>query len=171
MATLPLKLDEETLRKLTEAARRAEVTPERLAATKLEAWLLSDAGLDRGPAGSGVGEPAHAWTGVPKDGGAGQRPTPEDDKDPFVDLDVALDAPSTARITARAKRTGIAPEELAAIELNSQFFDYDDFEWPAGGDPREDSAANYDLTEVGRPWSEARPEMEALLERKLAERK
>ena len=66
---------------------------------------------------------------------------------------------------------GITPEELATLELDSQFFDYDDFEWPEGGDPRSDNAANYDLNEPGRPWSEVRPEMVALLERKLAERK
>tara|TARA_R110000787_G_scaffold274232_1_gene382106 strand:+ start:206 stop:445 length:240 start_codon:yes stop_codon:yes gene_type:complete len=34
-------------------------------------------------------------------------------------------------------------------------------------DPPEDNAADYDLNETGRPWSEIRPEMEALLERKL----
>lgn len=169
MATVTLKLDSYTLQKLTAAARKAGVSPERMAVLMLEAWLLADDGLDRGPVG--VAEPARAWTGVTTDSGGDRQTTPEDYEGPFVDLDVALDAPSTARITARAKSMGIAPEELAALELDSQFFDYDDFEWPAGGDPREDSAANYDLTEVGRPWSEVRPEMEALLERKLAERK
>ena len=169
MATFTLKLDSYTLQKLTAAARKAGVSPERMAVLMLEAWILADDGPDRSPAG--VGEPAHAWTGVTTEGGADQQTTPEDYEGPFVDLDVALDALSAARITAWAKRMGITPEELATIELDSQFFDYDDFEWPAGGDPREDNAANYDLTEVGRPWSEVRPEMEALLERKLAERK
>ena len=169
MATFTLKLDDYTLRKLTEAAREADVTPERMAAMTLEAWILAGDGLDRGPAG--VGEPAHAWTGETKDDGPGQHTTPEDHEGPFVDLDVTLDALSAARLTARAKMMGIAPEQLATIELDSRFFDYDDFDWPEGGDPREDNAANYDLNEVGRPWSEVRPEMEAYLERKLAERK
>jgi len=169
MATFTLKLDHYTLHKLTEAALKAGVAPDRMAAITLEAWLLADAGDNRGPAG--VGEPARAWAGVTNNGGPDQQATPEDHEGPFVDLEVALDAPSTGRITARAKKTSIAPEELAVIALNSQFFDHNDFEWPAGGDPREDRAANYDLTEVGRPWSEVRPEMEALLERKLAERK
>lgn len=169
MAIFTLKLDDYTLQKLTEAARKVGVMPEHAAAMTLEAWLLSDAGPDRGP--DGVGEPAHVWAGVTKDGGADQQTTPEDHEGPSVDLGVALDAVSSSRITARAKRTGITPEELATLELNSHFFDYDDFEWPVGGDPREDSAANYDLNEVGRPWSEVRPEMEALLERRLAERK
>jgi hypothetical protein len=140
-----------------------------MAAITLKVWLLADAGLDRGPAG--LAEPAHAWTSVTNDGGADQQTTPEDYEEPLVDLDVALDALSAARITARAKRMGITPEELATLELDSQFFDYDDFEWPEGGDPRSDNAANYDLNEPGRPWSEVRPEMVALLERKLAERK
>ncbi len=168
MATFTLKLDDYTLQKLTEAARKAGVPPERMAAMTLEAWVLADDELDRGPAG--VREPAHAWTGVTKDDDPGHHTTPEDDEGPFVDLDVALDALSAARITARATMMGIAPEELATIELDSRFFDYDDFQWPEGGDPREDNAANYDLDEVGRPWSEVRPEMEAYLERKLAKR-
>lgn len=169
MATFTLKLDGYTLRKLTEAAREAGVTPERMAAMTLEAWILADDGPDRGSAG--VGEPAHAWTGVTTDSGADQQTTPEDYEGPFVDLDVALNALSAARIAARAKMTGITPERLATIELDNRFFDYDDFKWPEGGDPRADDAANYDLNEVGRPWSEVRPEMEAYLERKLAERK
>ena len=169
MATFTLKLDKGTLRKLTEAARKSGVTPERMAAMTLEAWILADDGPDRSL--TGVGEPAHAWTGMTKDGDPDQHTTHEDHEGPFVDLDVALDALSAAKVTVRAKVMGIAPEELAVIELDSRFFDYDDFEWLEGGDPREDNAANYDLNEVGRPWSEVRPEMEAYLERKLAERK
>lgn len=169
MATFTLKLDDYTLQKLTAAARKGRVTPERMAARTLEAWILADDGLDRGPAG--VGEPAHAWTGVTSDGGADQQTTPEDYEGPFVDLDVALEALTAARITERAKVTGMTPEELATLELDSQFLDYDDFEWPEGGDPRAETATNYDLCEVGRPWSEIRPAMEAFLERKLAERK
>lgn len=169
MATFTLKLDDYTLQSLTEAARKSGVTPERMAAMTLEAWTLADDGLNLSPAG--VGEPAHAWTGMTKNGGPGQHTTPEDDEGPFADLNVALDALSAARIMARAKMMGITPEELATIALDSRFFDYDAFEWPEGGDPREDNASNYDLNEVGRPWSEVRPEMEAYLERKLTERK
>ncbi len=169
MAPFTLRLDKYTLQKLTESARKAEVTPGRMAALTLEAWILADDGRDRGPVG--VGEPTAAWAGVTKDGGSDRQTAPEDHEGPFVALDVALDALSAARITARAKMMGITPEELATIALDSRFFDYDDFEWPKGGDPRADNAANYDLNEVGRPWSEVRPEMVALLERKLAERK
>lgn len=163
MATFTLKLDDYTLQKLTEAAREAGVTPERMAAMALEAWILVDDRPDQSP--PGVGEPAHAWTGMTKDGDPDQHPTPEDHEGPFVDLDVALDALSAAKITVRAKRMGIAPEELAVIELDSRFFDYDDFKWPEGGDPREDNAADYDLKEPGRPWSEVRPEFVALIDK------
>lgn len=169
MATFTLKLDHLTLQKLTNAAREADVTPERMAAMTLEAWILADDRPDRSP--TEVGEPAHAWTGMAKDGDLDQHTTPEDHEGPFVDLEVELDTRCAAKMTARAKVMGVAPQELAVIALDNRFFDYDDFVWPEGGDPREDSAANYDLNEVGRPWSEVRPEMEAYLERKLAERK
>lgn len=96
MATLTLRLDDDTLRRLTEAARRAGVTPERMAEIMVEAWLLAD---DDRPAPPGFGELARAWAG--------------------------------------------ATDE--------------------GGDPREDNAADYDLNEVGRPWSEVRPEFMALI--------
>lgn len=168
MATFTLKLDDDTLRKLTEAARKAGVTPERMAAVRLEAWILADDGLDRGSAG--VGEPARAWTGVTNDGGPGPRTTSEDDEGPLVDLDVALDALSAAKITARAKMTGIGPEELATIALDSQFFDYDDFEWPEGGDPRT-AVAEPIVEEELRDWNDVRPELEAYLEEKLKARR
>lgn len=85
-------------------------------------------------------------------------------------LTLKLDDYTAAKIAERAKAMGLAPEVLAAMVLDARFFDYDDFTW-INGDPRDDSAANYDLNEVGRSWSEVRPEMEALIERKLAERK
>lgn len=169
MVIFTLKLDDYTRRKLTEAALRAGVTPERMATMTLEAWILADDGLDHRP--TGVREPTHAWSSGTQDGGSDQHTTPEGHQEPFVDLDVALDALTAARITARAKMMGITPEAFATLELDSQFFDYDDFRWPQGGDPRSDNVANYDLNEVGRPWSEVRREMEAYLERKLAERK
>lgn len=98
MATFTLKLDSYTLQKLTEAARKAGVTPERMAAMTLEAWILAD---DDRPAPPGFGEPARAWAS--------------------------------------------ATDE--------------------GGDPREDNAADHDLNEVGRPWSEVRPEFMALIDK------
>ena len=104
MAKLTVSISDEALLKLTEAARLAGVTPERMAETRLEAWPRTD---DDNPSPNhapvGVSEPNHAW------------PRADDDRD-----------------------------------------------------PPEDNAANYDLNEPGRPWSEVRPEMEALLERKLS---
>lgn len=98
MAIFTLKLDDDTLRKLIEAARKAGVTPERMAETMLETGLLAGNDL---PAPPGVGEPAPVWAGGPN----------------------------------------------------------------AGDDPRDDNAANYDLNEVGRPWSEVRPEFMALIDK------
>lgn len=98
MAAITLKLDDDTLRKLTEAARRAGVTPERMAEMMVAASILAD---DDNPATPGVGEPTRAWAG--------------------------------------------ATEEA--------------------GDPREDHAANHDLNEAGRPWSEVRPEFTALIDK------
>lgn len=168
MATFTLKLDDYALQKLTEAARKAGVPPERMAAMTLEAWILADHGLDRSPAG--VGEPARAWAGVTKDSDLNQHITPEDHEGPFVDLDVALDALSAAQITAQAKMMGIAPEELATLALGSQFFDYDDFEWPEGGDPRT-AVAEPIVEEELRDWKDVRPELEAYLEEKLKARR
>lgn len=98
MATFTLTLDDDTLRKLNEVARKAGVTPERMAEMLVEASFLAD---DDRPALSGVGEPARAWAGTTEE----------------------------------------------------------------GGDPREDNASNYDLNEVGRPWSEVRPEFMALIDK------
>lgn len=138
-----------------------------MAAMTLQAWILADDGLDGGPAG--VREPAHPWTGATNDGGD-QQTSPEDYEGPFVDLDVALDALSAAKITARAKMTGNAPEELATIALDSQFFGYDDFEWPEGGDPR--TAVSEPIVEDDlRDWEDVRPELEAYLEEKLKARR
>ena len=167
MAIFTLKLDEYTLQKLAAAAREAGVTPGRMAEITLEAWLTADVGPERDHAG--VGEPAHAWAGVTNDGSADQQTTPEKDEGPFLDLDIALDALSAARLTAGANLTGIKPEELATIELNSRLFDYDDFEWPEGGDPR--TAVSEPIVEGElRDWKDVRPELEAYLEEKLKAR-
>ena len=168
MATFTLKLDEYTLQKLTEAARQSGVAPERVAAITLEAWLLTDDRPDLGLAG--VGEPAHAWTGVTKDGGGGQQTPTEGYEGPFVDLDAVLDPLSAARIMALAKRTGITPEELATIALDRKFFDHDDFKWPEGGDPRT-AVAEPIVEEELRDWRDVRPELEAYLQEKLKARR
>lgn len=131
MASFTLKLDDDTLRKLIEAAQRAGVTPERMAEMMVEAGLLADGEV---PAPAGVGEPGRAWANATSESSESeQHSIPEDHEVPFVDLDEVT--------------------------------------WPEGGDPRDDNAANYDLNEVGRPWSEVRPEMITLLERKLAKPK
>lgn len=98
MATFTIKLDDDTLRKLTEAARKAGVTPERMAEMVVERGILAD---DDPPAPPGVGEPARAWADAA-------------DK---------------------------------------------------GGDHGEGNATNHDLNEVGRPWSEVRPEFIALIDK------
>ena len=79
-------------------------------------------------------------------------------------LTLKLDDYTAAKIAARAKAMGIPPEELAAMVLDARFFDYDDFTW-IGGDPRDDDASRYDLNEIGRPWSEVRPEFLALIDK------
>ncbi|MDI6623398.1 MAG: hypothetical protein QME55_01600 [Brevundimonas sp.] len=168
MAHFILKLSDYSLRKLTEAARAAGVTPGRMAGMMLEAWVRDEVGPDPNRAPHGVDEPARVWAGAADEGdGYDPHTTPEAPDGPVVELA----EPMQSRF-ARMARDGGAPQEvLAAAVLDSRLFDYDDFEWPEGGDPRDDNAANYDLNEVGRPWSEVRPELVAYLERKLAERK
>ena len=60
MARFTLKLDDYTLRKLTEAARAAGVTPGRMAGTMLEAWVRDEVGSGPERAPPGVDEPARA---------------------------------------------------------------------------------------------------------------
>ena len=165
MARFTLKLDDYTLRKLTEAARAAGVTPGRMAGTMLEAWVRDEVGPGPDPAPPGVDEPARAWAGAADDGS--RRGTPAEPDGPVVELA----EPIRSRFAGMARDAGVSQAMLAAEVLDSRLFDYDDFKWPEGGDPRDDNPDDYDLNEVGRPWSEVRPEMEALLERKLAERK
>lgn len=168
MATLTLKLDTYTLQKLTKAARKAGVPPEHLAAMMLEAWISPDDGLTRGLAG--VSEPGHAWQGMAGDHGDDPQTTPSDYEGPFVDLDVALDEFSAAAITARAKSMNYTPEELATLELDRRLFDYDDFAWPEGGDPRA-AVAEPIIEEELRDWTDVRPELEAYLQEKLKARR
>ncbi len=84
-------------------------------------------------------------------------------------LNLTLSDYTVAKLTKKAEALGVTPETLAAMLLDQQLFDYDDFTW-TDGDPRDDHVSNYDLNEPGRLWSEVRPELIARLERKLAER-
>lgn len=103
MARFILKLDDDTLLKLTEAARKAGGTPERMAEMVVKAWLLADEDL---PAPSGVSEPARAWAGATDEDGSGQLTTPEDYEGPFVDLDEALDRFSAELTLRRTSSAG-----------------------------------------------------------------
>lgn len=97
MATFNIKLDDYAFRKLTEAAKRAGVTPERLAEMMVESWLFDDDAVPHHQAG--VREPARAWTNetagarASSEAGSGQDQltTAADYDGPFVDLDEALD--------------------------------------------------------------------------------
>ena len=94
MATFTLKLDDDTLRTLTEAAKRIGVTPERLAEMTLESLLLNgDDFHGSAREAAGVGEPARAWAGEAEEAGVtgDQLTTSDDYAGPFVDLDEALD--------------------------------------------------------------------------------
>lgn len=100
MATFTVKLDDDTLHRLTEAAKRVGVTPERLAEMTLESLLFDGDGFHGSDRDSiGVREPARAWTdeaaGARMSGegrsGHDQCTTAEDYEGPFVDLDEALD--------------------------------------------------------------------------------
>lgn len=168
MARFTLKLDDYTLRKLTKAARAAGVTPGRMAGTMLEAWVRDEVGPGPERAPPGVDEPVRAWADAADEGGESD---PRTMPAPPEGLVVELSEPVRSRFVGMVKNSSITPEVLAVEVLDSRLFDYDDFDWPEGGDPRDDNPDDHDLNEVGRPWSEVRPEMEALLERKLAERK
>lgn len=99
MADLTVKLDDETLRKLMDAAERVGLSPERLA----EATLASLLQTHDSPAASretgGVGEPGGVWAGE------NLRTTTADYEGPYVELDEALDAFSNElerRLAARS---------------------------------------------------------------------
>jgi hypothetical protein len=159
MTRFALELDDYSLRKLTEAARAAEVSPGRMATMMLEAWLRDEVGPTPERAPPVVEEPARAWAGA-ADGGAGPLARPAEP----AGLIIELVEPLGSRFADLARDGGVSQAVLAAEVLDSQLFDYDDFEWPEGGDPRQDKA-DYDLDEVGRPWSEVRPEFMALIDK------
>lgn len=74
---------------------------------------------------------------------------------------------TAAKLAAKAKAMGVAPEDLAVMVLDDNFFDYDDFTW-INGDPREE--VREDASEGARDWAVVRPEMEAYLAARLAKR-
>lgn len=81
---------------------------------------------------------------------------PREVGDPARDWAVATDEGSRFQMLTTAeehKGPFVAPDEVV---------------WPEGGDPREDQAVNYELTEVGQPWSDFRLEIDAFIERKPA---
>lgn len=101
-------------------------------------------------------------------------------------LTVKISDEALRKLTAAARLAGVTPEHMAETRLEAWAQTADDRPVPdhlapvvsepardwahatdEDRDPREDNAADYDLNETGRPWSEVRPEMEALLERKL----
>lgn len=94
MASFTLKLDDYTLRKLTEAARKAGITPERMAEVILAQWILADDAFSEPVrARAGVGEPVGAWADATGKDPAGrdQITRAEDYEGPFIDLDEALE--------------------------------------------------------------------------------
>ncbi|MBU2270452.1 MAG: hypothetical protein KKG14_12135 [Alphaproteobacteria bacterium] len=156
MTGFVLKLSDYTLQKLTAAARAAGVTPARMAGTMLEAWVRDEVGPGPDPTPPGVDEPTRAWAGAVEEGSDG----------PVVELS----EPMRSRFSGMARDGGVPQEVLAAAILDSRLFDYDDFEWPEGGDPR--TAASEPIVEEElRDWEEVRPELEAYLEEKLKARR
>lgn len=166
MARFTLKLDDYTLRKLSEAARAAGVTPGRMAGMMLEAWVRDEVGPDPERAPPGVDEPARAWAGAAEGDGSGPHTTPEAPDGPVVEMA----EPMRSRFAGMARDGGVAQEVLAAAVLDSRLFDYDDFEWPEGGDPRT-AVSEPIIEEELRDWEEVRPELEAYLEEKLKARR
>ena len=109
MATFTIKLDEETLQKLTTAAKRIGVAPERLAEMALESLLLHhDEFPGSGQEAIGVSEPTRAWSGEANEAGVtvDQLTTSEDYAGPFIDLDEALDVFSAELNRRRQSRAG-----------------------------------------------------------------
>jgi len=93
MVSLTLKLSDDTLRRLTEAAREAGVTPERMVEMTLEARMLTH---EERRVPQGLAEPGRAWADASEvRNDPDQRTTPEDYEGPFVELDEALDGFST----------------------------------------------------------------------------
>ncbi|MGV9005441.1 MAG: hypothetical protein ACOH1H_01765 [Brevundimonas sp.] len=86
------------------------------------------------------------------------------------DLTLKLDRYASEKLAKKAKAAGMSPEDLATSLLSAQLFDYDDFTWPEGGDPRT-AIAEPVIEDGARDWDEVRPELEAYLEEKLKARR
>lgn len=91
-----------------------------------------------------------------------------------------LDDYTLQKLTEAAREAGFTPEHMAAMVMERWALADDDLPAPPGvgeparawadatdegGDPPEDNASNHDLNEVGRPWSEVRPEFMALIDK------
>lgn len=91
-----------------------------------------------------------------------------------------LDDDAFGKLIEAAREAGVTPERMAEMMLETGLLAGNDLPAPPGvgepaavwagepddaGDPRDDSAADYDLNEVGRPWSEVRPEFMALIDK------
>lgn len=83
-------------------------------------------------------------------------------------LTVTFADDTLAALAARAEALGMTPQALAALYVQEQLLD--SLRW-VGDDPRKDHADNYDLNEIGRAWSEVRPELVTRMEQKLAGQK
>ena len=79
-------------------------------------------------------------------------------------LTLQLDDYTAAKMSERAQAMGVSVEALAAMVLDARFFDYDHFTW-VNGDPSDDRSSLVEVHEEGRPWSEARPDFLALIDR------
>ncbi|WP_339928750.1 hypothetical protein [uncultured Brevundimonas sp.] len=105
----------------------------------------------------------------------------------MASLTIKMSDEALRKLTAAARLAGVTPERLAETRLEAWAQTDDESPLPdhvppmvseparawvgttdKDRDPHEDNAGNYDLNEGGRPWSEVRAELEALLERKLS---
>lgn len=91
-----------------------------------------------------------------------------------------LDGYTLQKLAEAALRAGVTPERMAEMVVEAWILAGDDLPAPPGvgeparawvdapdegGDPHGDNAENHDLNEVGRPWSEVRPEFMALIDK------
>jgi hypothetical protein len=85
-------------------------------------------------------------------------------------LTVKFDEYTARKLADAAQTSGLTPEKIVETLVANQLFDYDDFIWPEGGDPR--TAVPEPIVESElRDWEEVRPELEAHLEAKLKARR
>ena len=77
-------------------------------------------------------------------------------------LTVTLNDTTLERLRTKAQAMGLAPEILAARLIEQTMFELDR-PYPSKG--VQESERDFDSEEPGRPWSEVRPELEALIDR------